>query len=338
MKTLISILILIFIVFSSSIALEPVRCAVCYTGGGAVTVDVQLHDYGTSTNVYPGTGNQNIGSLTANSSGVISFVIGSGDAAWTAISSASVTNNYMVNVYINGSIAAYLRLDELVVEQGVYGSSITESVISLPNGEIFVGDSNGDAVSLAVSGDATLNNAGELTVDGLQGRDVVNTAPADGQVLTWDNGNSQWEPNTPAAGGGGNAYGYVYEIATFANRIISENGTFIFSNNGPLSGISHTEGTDQIEILTTGTYKIDYSISSKFSPIHGMTIIIGVNGVEQESTEIPIFLNTSGQVSGSAMLNLIASDIITLKNNSNCYIVIQDTYCVGAQINIVQID
>jgi hypothetical protein len=226
MKTLISILILIFIVFSSSIALEPVRCAVCYTGGGAVTVDVQLHDYGTSTNVYPGTGNQNIGSLTANSSGVISFVIGSGDAAWTAITAASITNNYMVNVYINGSIAAYLRLDELVVEQGIYGSSIEASVISLPNGEILVGDGDGEAASRTPVGDVTMNNTGSFTVDGLQGRDVVNRSPADGQVLAWDHGDSRWEPTTL---GGVESFTYVFQ--TYIDISGTDNLYYIGLNN-----------------------------------------------------------------------------------------------------------
>jgi hypothetical protein len=205
-KTFLTLLIA-FLAYSTTYSLEPVRCAVSYTGGGAVIVEVQLHDYGTSTNVYPGFGHKNIGLFTANANGVISFVIGSGDAAWTAISAASVTNNYMVNVYIGGAIAAYIRLDELVVEQGIYGSSIDASVISLPDGEIFVGDADGEAVSLAVSGDATMDNAGAVTVTGLQGRDVHTTVPTDGQVLAWDNTNSRWEP--AAAGGAFSTTGNV---------------------------------------------------------------------------------------------------------------------------------
>jgi hypothetical protein len=200
MKTLILSIFLAFIVFSSLNALEPVRCAIYYTGGGAVTVEVQLHDYGTSANVYPGVGNKNIGSLTANSSGVISFAIGKDDAAWTAISAASITNNYMINVYVGGSVAAYIRLDQVIIEQGVYGSSIDASVISIPDGEILVGDADGDAVSRILEGDGSMSNTGELTVTGLQGRDVVSSAPANNQVLTWDNGDSRWEPKTPSPG------------------------------------------------------------------------------------------------------------------------------------------
>lgn len=52
--------------------------------------------------------------------------------------------------------------------------------------------------------------AGDLTVPvtapkvvGLQGRAVSTTAPTDGQVLTWSNSNSAWQPATVSGGGGG---------------------------------------------------------------------------------------------------------------------------------------
>jgi len=38
------------------------------------------------------------------------------------------------------------------------------------------------------------------TVDGLQTRAVASTAPSDGQVLTWNNGATQWEPQSPSGG------------------------------------------------------------------------------------------------------------------------------------------
>jgi hypothetical protein len=199
LKTLITSIILLFMLISISYSLEPVRCAISYTGGGAVTVEVQLYDYGTGTNVYPGSGNHSIGSCSANSSGIICFIIGKDDAAWSAISAASITNNHMINVYVGGSIAAYIRLDHIIIDQGIYGSSIDASVISLPDGEIFIGNADGEAVSLAISGDATMDNAGAVTVTGLQGKDVHTTDPTDGQVLTWDNGNTRW---VPAAAGG----------------------------------------------------------------------------------------------------------------------------------------
>lgn len=41
------------------------------------------------------------------------------------------------------------------------------------------------------------------TVRRLQGRDVVDADPANGNVLTWNNSDSRWEPRAPAAAGGG---------------------------------------------------------------------------------------------------------------------------------------
>ena len=198
-STLLSIIITL-LATSISLSLEPVRGAVKYTGGGAVAVEVQLYDFGTSTNVYPGAGNQSLGNLTANSSGIISFVVGKGDANWTAINAASVTNNYMIIVTVGGTVAAYLKLEDLQLEQGVYGSTIDESILEIPDGEILIGNADDDAVSYAISGDASMTNAGVLTVDGLQGRDLHNAAPTDGQVLTWDNGNSRWAPANTSGG------------------------------------------------------------------------------------------------------------------------------------------
>jgi hypothetical protein len=216
--TLITIIMLAFAV-SASYSLEPVRGAVKYTGGGAVAVEVQLYDFGTSTNVYPGAGSQSLGNLTANTSGVISFVVGKNDAAWTAITAASVTNNYMLVVTVGGTVAAYLKLDELQIEQGVYGSEIDESVLGIPDGEILIGNSSDEAVSHPISGDASMTNDGELTVEGLQGNDVHDANPTDGQVLTWDNANSRWAPATPAGGGGGGGGSgtFFLEFSSFNN-------------------------------------------------------------------------------------------------------------------------
>ena len=133
MRLFILSIILLLVVCSTSYSLDPVRGAVKYTGGGGVAVEVQLYDFATSTNVYPGAGNQSLGSLSANSSGIISFVIGEGDATWTAIDPSTVSSNYMIIVTVGGSVAAYLRLDNLLLEQGKYGTSIGTIVFDTKN-------------------------------------------------------------------------------------------------------------------------------------------------------------------------------------------------------------
>jgi hypothetical protein len=124
MRLLVLSIILTFVVCSTSYSLEPVRGAVKYTGGGSVAVEVQLYDFATSTNVYPGAGDQNLGSFSANASGIISFVVGEGDATWTTLNASTITNNYMLIVKVGGTVAAYIRLDDLLLEQGKYGTSI----------------------------------------------------------------------------------------------------------------------------------------------------------------------------------------------------------------------
>ncbi len=54
------------------------------------------------------------------------------------------------------------------------------------------------ASSFVVGGDLS-GSSGSQTVIGLQGRDLAATAPADGEVLKWSAGTSQWEPGTVAS-------------------------------------------------------------------------------------------------------------------------------------------
>lgn len=55
---------------------------------------------------------------------------------------------------------------------------------------------NGGSDEISLTGlDGVL--ADKQDSDKLQGRDLVATAPSDGQVVMWDDGNSQWEPATP---------------------------------------------------------------------------------------------------------------------------------------------
>lgn len=65
---------------------------------------------------------------------------------------------------------------------------------SLQNGKVYVGDVSNKPAQVSISGDASLSNTGNLTVTGLQTNAISSTAPTDGQVLMWDNLNSEWKP------------------------------------------------------------------------------------------------------------------------------------------------
>ena len=72
-------------------------------------------------------------------------------------------------------------------------SSGAPSDVALATTEILIGDGTGFAAA-PLSGDATMTNAGAVTVAKLQGYDVSSTAPTNDYVLKYSTGTSKWEP------------------------------------------------------------------------------------------------------------------------------------------------
>ncbi len=77
---------------------------------------------------------------------------------------------------------------------------------------LWVGGATGDWVPSAIPPSTPGNADGDvtgaydaLTVGKIQGRDIAPDAPSDLQVLTWNQGLAQWEPQTVTGGGSGNA-------------------------------------------------------------------------------------------------------------------------------------
>jgi acetyl-CoA carboxylase alpha subunit len=106
----------------------------------------------------------------------------------------------------------------------------------------------------------------------------------------------------------------------------------LFSNNGPLSGATHTAGTTTITVPTAGTYQIDYNVSITAGV--GAAIAIAVNGTVDASTPI-LALVATGNISGTAILTLAAGDVLTLRNNSATPLTLTLAPEVGAQFNII---
>lgn len=112
MKKLLMLVLVIVFGYNISSALEPVAVSIIKTdNNSAVAVTVELNNYtsGTAANVLPST---SMGSLTPNSSGVISFVVDG--TAWEAIAASSVNSYYVLDVKVDGTLYAQYRLDELV--------------------------------------------------------------------------------------------------------------------------------------------------------------------------------------------------------------------------------
>ncbi|MEL1135717.1 collagen-like protein, partial [Desulfitobacterium sp. THU1] len=140
---------------------------------------------------------------------------------------------------------------------------------------------------------------------------------------------------TGATGAGLAAYGYVYQLATVGDAIVVGGADVPFSNNGPLSNVTHTAGATTVTVGVAGNYLIEYSLSATAGV--GASISIAVNGVVDPSTP-KTALVTTGQVEGNAILVLAAGDVITLRNNSAIPITTDLAPAVGAQLNLLKLD
>ena len=130
------------------------------------------------------------------------------------------------------------------------------------------------------------------------------------------------------------SYGYIYELATIADATVVGGADVPFSNNGPLFSITHTAGITTIIVSNTGTYLI--SFSANITAGIGSAIAVAVNGTVDASTQVP-FLVATGEIGGSAVLTLVAGDVITLRNNSAVPLTLNLAPGVGAQLTLTQL-
>ena len=94
-------------------ALEPVKIAVVYQGAGNPTIVANIHNYDTDTQLYT----ENMGTLTPNSSGIVSFTLGISQANWQSLTIQQVGPYVIIDVILNGTLYAQYRLDQLIVSQ-----------------------------------------------------------------------------------------------------------------------------------------------------------------------------------------------------------------------------
>ncbi len=158
----------------------------------------------------------------------------------TFSSPLSRTGNTISIPQANSSDDGYLSSTDWGTFNNKLGSSLTDSYI-------FVGNGSNVATGVALSGDATINNAGLLTVDGLQGRDVSSTAPTNGQVLTWNNTLSQWEPQSPGGSTGWTLSGNTLTGTEFLGS----------TNNQPL--VVYTNNAERMRVTGGGNLGLGYS-------------------------------------------------------------------------------
>ena len=166
--------------------------------------------------------------------------------------------------------------------------------------------------------------SGETGPTGPQG-DTGETGPTGPQGDTGDTG-----PTGPVA-----SYGYVYLLADDETDTVAAGADVPFSNNGPLSGVTHTETTTDVVVPSTGTYQIDYGVNLVGGAAMA-AIAIAVNGTPVPSTNISA-PTSNDNLMGTAMLVLAASDVLSLQNTGALPFTVDQDPNIGAQLNIIQI-
>ena len=118
------------------------------------------------------------GDVTITNAGVTS--IGADKVITVKILDANVTNAKLANMAAN------------TVKVRDANSSGVPSDVALATTEILIGDGTGFTAA-ALSGDATMTNAGAVTVTGIQGTSVSSTAPTDDQYMKYSSSSTEWQ-------------------------------------------------------------------------------------------------------------------------------------------------
>lgn len=158
-----------------------------------------------------------------------------------------------------------------------------------------------------------------------------NTLPSQtdnaGKYLTTNGSTASWADNTTIQ-----PFGYYFQLATIVDATVVGGADIPLSNNGPNSdGFWHMSGMTFITVPSSGVYKIDYSVS--YTSGVGAAIAIAINGTVDSSTT-KTFLTATGYLSGSAMVELAAGDVITLRNNSATPFTLDLAPSVSTQLTI----
>ena len=138
------------------------------------------------------------------------------------------------------------------------------------------------------------------------------------------------------AGSGLGAFGYVYELPTLIDATVLGGADVPFSNNGPLSGVTHTAGTTTITVPTAGQYRVSWYVNITFGGL-GSSFAVAVNGTVDASTNVNS-IAPGGEVSGNSILSLAAGDVLTLRNNSALPATLGLAPGVGSGLTIEKID
>jgi len=169
-----------------------------------------------------------------------------------------------------------------------------------------------------LAGDVTGTQAATV-VSRLQGRNVVNTAPADGAVLRYNNALSQWEPVVPVDV---NTIDYVFAYSSSLQAIAAGPGVtnVALENTGPFNGWTVSGDNRTFTAPSAGTYLVQYELnpSSTTPPVQISSQILQ-NGLGVPGSATAAHVTSAGtpdRVSKSFLLQVAVNDALLLQVSS----------------------
>ncbi len=192
---------------------------------------------------------------------------------------------------------------------------------SLTDSYIFVGNGSNVATGVQLTGDASITNAGVLTVDALQGRNLSSTAPTDGQVLTWNNTLSQWEPQSP---GGSTGWALTGNNLAGTEKLGSTNAQplVIITNNAEKARFL---STGELGVgLSAPTAKIHQDNGDATATYHKFTAGTTTGQTSADGFDIGIDASGNAVINQNENLNMLfstnATERMRLQNNGKLLI------------------
>ena len=145
------------------------------------------------------------GTLTATGTSTLAsatlsgdLTIGTGETVDTILDEDNLGSDDPNALATQQSIKAYVDT-QITTEDTL--AELNDTNISAPaSGDVIIYDGSDSWDNKQISGDASMDSAGAVVVDGLQGRSVASTAPSDGESLAWDSGTSAWKPSAAGTG------------------------------------------------------------------------------------------------------------------------------------------
>ncbi|PKL77663.1 MAG: hypothetical protein CVV25_13980 [Ignavibacteriae bacterium HGW-Ignavibacteriae-4] len=256
MKKLILLISISFLTLSSAYSLEPVRAAIVTTAGANVIVNVELYDYSTSTSLHT----LSLGTLTANSSGIISFIVDGGTPLWSGILASAVNSNVVLNVKTGAgqTLYAQYRLDELMIVQAQTGSGS-----AMVNGAGAFKSDAGAITAVTTGDDLDMEDNKIVNVDELMGNSGTNTIKIN-SLVSQDIGNSNTAFGKDAlidnTGYSVTASGYYSARENTGNSVTASGYVSAYQNEGDYVTASGSFSA----YLNTGDYVTASGLSSAY--------------------------------------------------------------------------